>query len=110
MKEKKDNQDVDDVFSPKGAVSGGRRKGFFHRLFTIYTNDLAVRCSNAALVAATTAATHLLSAFALRHAVSEQQARPDESQVCYIRQWPPLLLTLLCRCHRASRDFDVEKN
>ena len=46
---KKDNQDVDDVFSPKGAVSGGRRKGFFHRLFTIYTNDLAVRCSNAAL-------------------------------------------------------------
>ena len=110
MKEKKTTKTLTTFLSLKGAVSGGRRKGFFHRLFTIYTNDLAVRCSNAALVAATTAATHLLSAFALRHAVSEQQARPDESQVCYIRQWPPLLLTLLCRCHRASRDFDVEKN
>ena len=76
--EKEDNQAVNDVFfSLKGAISGGeRRKGFFHRLFTIYTNDLAVRCSAVVLPPPPPAtggtATCCLAAFALRHAVCEQ--------------------------------------
>ena len=79
--EKEDNQAVNDVFfSLKGAISGGeRRKGFFHRLFTIYTNDLAVRCSAVVLPpppppppATGGTATCCLAAFALRHAVCEQ--------------------------------------
>ena len=81
-KEKEDNQAVNNVFffSLKGAISRGeRRKGFFHRLFTIYTNDLAVRCSAVVLppppppaTGGGTAATCCLAAFALRHAVCEQ--------------------------------------